>query len=73
MVTVIVGTPTTTGTCRIETLANGTDNPKYTEFPIKDLKKGTPKWANYVKGVAAQMSGKKLKKKKSISISKKII
>ena len=64
MVTVIVGTPTTTGTCRIETLANGTDNPKYTEFPIKDLKKGTPKWANYVKGVAAQMSGKKLKKKK---------
>lgn len=57
MVTVIVGNPTTTGTCRVETLASGTDSPRYTEFPIAELKKGSPKWCNYVKGVAAQMTG----------------
>ncbi|RUS74528.1 hypothetical protein EGW08_017716 [Elysia chlorotica] len=57
MVTVVVGTPTQSGKCRVETLASGTDSPQYTEFQIKDLKRGTPKWCNYVKGVAAQMSG----------------
>ncbi|GFR57995.1 galactokinase-like [Elysia marginata] len=57
MVTLVVGSPTTSGTCRVETLAAGTDNPRYTEFPIGDLKKGAPKWCNYVKGVAAQMIG----------------
>ncbi|KAK3765503.1 hypothetical protein RRG08_054029 [Elysia crispata] len=58
MVTVIVGTPTTSGKCRIETLSNSADNPTYAEFHIADLKKGAPKWCNYVKGVCAQMSGK---------------
>ncbi|KAK3765507.1 hypothetical protein RRG08_054032 [Elysia crispata] len=57
MVSVIVGSPTTTGVCRIETLNSGTDSPRYTEFPIDNLEPGKPKWCNYVKGVAAQMPG----------------
>ena len=57
MVSVIVGSPTNTGIVRIETLNNGTDFPRYTEFPIDNLEAGKPKWCNYVKGVAAQMSG----------------
>ncbi|CAG5127731.1 unnamed protein product [Candidula unifasciata] len=56
MVTVIVGNPTASGTCCIETLAAGVDH-KYVEFPVSQLKPGTPKWCNYVKGVAAQMPG----------------
>ncbi|CAG5118473.1 unnamed protein product [Candidula unifasciata] len=57
MVTVVVGNPTESGVCRVETLAAGVD-PSYTEFPLNDLKPGSPKWCNYVKGVAAQMPGK---------------
>ncbi|XP_005109861.1 galactokinase [Aplysia californica] len=56
MVTVIVGRPTASGTCRVETLA-AADDPLYTEFPSKKLEPGKPKWCNYVKGVAAQMPG----------------
>ncbi|CAL1540410.1 unnamed protein product [Lymnaea stagnalis] len=58
MFTVIVGNPTAAGICRVETLSDSTDEPRYTQFPITELKRGTPKWANYVKGVAAQMPGK---------------
>ncbi|GFR58012.1 galactokinase-like [Elysia marginata] len=57
MVTVIVGSGTTSGICRVETLNPGADEPRYTEFPIKGLQPGKPKWCNYVKGVAAQMPG----------------
>lgn len=56
MVTVVVGNPTESGICRVETLASGLD-PKYTEFSLHELKPGSPKWCNYVKGVAAQMPG----------------
>ncbi|GFO42500.1 galactokinase [Plakobranchus ocellatus] len=58
MVTVVVGSPTKTGTCRVETLTPGTDEPQYTEFAIDNLEKGKPKWCNYVIGVTAQMPGK---------------
>ncbi|XP_059142189.1 galactokinase-like isoform X2 [Physella acuta] len=58
MVTVMVGNPTASGTCRVETLSGSTDEPRYTEFSVDELKPGAPKWANYVKGVAAQMPGK---------------
>jgi len=57
MVTVIVGKPTDSGICRVETLTESADDPKYTEFPAvrSELAPGKPKWCNYVKGVAAQM------------------
>uniref|UniRef100_A0A0B7BTK4 Galactokinase n=1 Tax=Arion vulgaris TaxID=1028688 RepID=A0A0B7BTK4_9EUPU len=57
MVTVIVGNPTASGKCRVETLAPGVED-KYVEFSVHELKPGNPKWCNYVKGVAAQMPGK---------------
>ena len=57
MVTVVVGTKTTTGLCRVLTQADGADEPKYTEFSMctadKPLQPGLPRWANYVKGVVA--------------------
>lgn len=55
MVTVIVGKATTSGTCRVETLSDRADEPHYTEFAVAGLQPGQPKWANYVKGVVAQM------------------
>ena len=59
MVTVMVGKPTDSGICRVETLTESADDPKYTEFPANksELAPGKPKWCNYVKGVAAQMPG----------------
>lgn len=59
MVTVIVGCPTASGTCRVATLTENADEPRYTEFPANksELAPGKPKWCNYVKGVAAQMQG----------------
>lgn len=60
-VTVFVGKRTDSGLCRVLTTAEGTDEPKYTEFPTptKDapLTPGQPKWANYVKGVVANFKG----------------
>ncbi|KAH9513412.1 Galactokinase [Bulinus truncatus] len=58
MVTVVVGNPTTSGVCRVETLSGSTDEPRYTEFNVDNIQPGKPKWCNYVKGVAAQMPGK---------------
>jgi len=57
MVTVMVGRPTSSGTCRIETLTECADDPHYTEFSNTDIVPGKPKWCNYVKGVAAQIPG----------------
>ena len=57
MVTVIVGRKTEGSTCRVHTLAQGADEPTYTEFPSKGLSPGTPKWANYVKGVVDKFPG----------------
>jgi len=57
MVTVIVGSQTSSGTCRVETLTDNADEPLYTEFVPSNLSPGKPKWCNYVKGVVAQMPG----------------
>ena len=57
MVTILVGRKTEGDTCRVETLAEGADDPTYTEFPTKSLSPGSPKWANYVKGVVANFPG----------------
>ncbi|XP_076472479.1 galactokinase-like [Babylonia areolata] len=57
MVTILVGKKTDSGTCRVQTLAEGVDEPNYTEFPSKSPTAGTPKWANYVKGVVANFPG----------------
>ncbi|KAL3878009.1 hypothetical protein ACJMK2_035649 [Sinanodonta woodiana] len=61
LVTVMVGRRTDSGKCRVLTLAEAVDDPKYVEFPVpsaeEPLEKGTPKWANYVKGVVANFIG----------------
>ncbi|XP_054748525.1 galactokinase-like [Lytechinus pictus] len=60
-VTILVGRKTSSGVCRVLTTAEGTDEPKYTEFPVptaeKPLEPGLPKWANYVKGVVQNFKG----------------
>jgi galactokinase len=53
----MVGRKTESGVCRVETLADGVDDPKYTEFPSSGLAPGAPKWANYIKGVVANFPG----------------
>lgn len=64
MATVIVGSLNELSICRIETDAKiqGIDDPKYVEFniPSKDtaVEPGSPKWANYVKGVVAGFHGR---------------
>ncbi|KAL5018499.1 hypothetical protein ScPMuIL_004221 [Solemya velum] len=61
-VTVVVGKRTDSGLCRVTTLAEGVDEPKHVEFPVPNkensLHPGSPKWANYVKGVVAFFPGK---------------
>ena len=61
LVTVFVGRKTDKDVCRILTLAPGVDNPTYVEFaapsPDNPPPVGTPKWANYVKGVIAHFKG----------------
>lgn len=62
LVSVFVGRKNDTDQCRVQSLADGIDEPKYVEFPVPSeaspLKPGTPKWANYVKGVVANYKGK---------------
>ena len=62
MVTVIVGLKTSTGVCRVQTLAENVSNPKFVAFnlPTEDspLHPGSPSWANYIKGVVACFRGK---------------
>ena len=64
LVSVFVGRKTDKGVCRILTLAPGVDSPTYVEFPAPSSDSpppvGTPKWANYVKGVVAHFKGKKI-------------
>jgi len=66
MATVIVGSVNELSMCRIETDSEiqGIDVPKYVEFniPSKDttVEPGSPKWANYVKGVVAGFHGRVL-------------
>jgi len=55
--TVLVGQATTSGLCRVVTMAEHVDEPRYVEFQLpksdEDLQRGQPVWANYVKGVVA--------------------
>jgi len=55
LVTVLVGRPTTSGLCRVVTMAEHVDEPRSVEFQLPkteaDLQPGQPLWANYIKGV----------------------
>ncbi|CRK97610.1 CLUMA_CG010996, isoform A [Clunio marinus] len=52
MVTIIVGRKNDTKSdCNITTMCAEADQPKQVQFQIENLCSGTPKWANYVKGV----------------------
>ena len=57
LVTVLVGRATTSGLCRVVTMAKHVDEPRSVEFQLPkseaDLQPGQPLWANYVKGVIA--------------------
>lgn len=59
MVTIMLGRANNSDTCRVVTACNDFDeiqDSNKTEFKIptvKPLYVGTPKWANYVKGVIA--------------------
>ncbi|XP_022313681.1 galactokinase-like [Crassostrea virginica] len=60
-VTVLVGKRSEGNMCRVLTLAESVDDPKFVEFPVPSaespLTPGSPKWANYVKGVVANYIG----------------
>jgi len=56
MVTIIVGRKTESGQCSIVAAVPEADEPRKVEFPVPSkhtILPGTPKWANYVKGVIA--------------------
>lgn len=56
MVTIIVGRKTSSGVCSIVAAVPEADEPQKVEFPVPSkqaLLPGSPKWANYVKGVIA--------------------
>ena len=60
MVTVVVGKKNGKNTCSVVSLAKEADSPAKVEFPVpskEKLKSGTPKWANYVKGVVQNFKG----------------
>lgn len=61
LVTILVGRERDGDICRIFTLAEGPNEPKLVEFlvpKIQKLEPGSPKWANYIKGVVAKFPGK---------------
>lgn len=64
LVSVFVGRKNDSDTCRLLTLTQGVDEPRYVEFPVpteaSPLKPGSPKWANYVKGVITYYKGGKV-------------
>lgn len=53
LTTVVIGKRSDNGICRILTNSDGCDLPHKIEISVKNLEKGTPKWANYVKGIIA--------------------
>jgi len=60
LLTVIVGKKNDTGKCVLVTEAKDVDTPVKVEFsvPTKDpLVPGSPKWANYVKGIVQYFKG----------------
>uniref|UniRef100_A0A7N9D9R2 Galactokinase 1 n=1 Tax=Macaca fascicularis TaxID=9541 RepID=A0A7N9D9R2_MACFA len=55
LVTVVVGSPRKDGLVSLLTTSEGADEPQRLQFPLptaqRSLEPGTPRWANYVKGV----------------------
>ena len=70
LVTVFVGKPSDGGMCRVLTLSEDADQPNLAEFavpsPDSPLEPGSPRWANYVKGVVNFFKGN-MSLKKQIS------
>lgn len=60
MTTVAVGSLNDLQVCRVETDSKGADEPRYVEYDTSPIQQGSPKWANYVKGVTACFHGKTL-------------
>ena len=60
--TLVLGTKTDSGVCRVLTTSPTADEPRLTEFNLptdkQALQPGIPKWANYVKGVVAFFKGR---------------
>lgn len=62
MYSLVVGRKTETGRCRLLTMAERADDPKFVDFPTFIDRKElldipSPKWANYVKGTLAFYKG----------------
>lgn len=51
--TVVVGGPSATDECYVETLQQEVAEPRADKFKLDGLAPGAPAWSNYVKGVAA--------------------
>ncbi|KAI2585100.1 GALK1 isoform 3 [Pan troglodytes] len=55
LMTVLVGSPRKDGLVSLLTTSEGADEPQRLQFPLptaqRSLEPGTPRWANYVKGV----------------------
>ena len=61
MVTVVVGRESQDGKSQVYTMSEAADEPHLVEFVVKDgLQPGTPKWANYIKGVIANFHGQSM-------------
>lgn len=61
LVTVMVGSPRADGLVSLLTTSEGADEPRRLQFPLptaqRSLEPGTPRWANYVKGVIQHYPG----------------
>lgn len=61
LVTVMVGSRRADGLVSLLTTSEGADEPRRLQFPLptaqRSLEPGTPRWANYVKGVIQHYPG----------------
>lgn len=61
LVTVMVGSPRADSLVSLLTTSEGADEPRRLQFPLptaqRSLEPGTPRWANYVKGVIQHYPG----------------
>ncbi|XP_053425533.1 galactokinase isoform X1 [Nycticebus coucang] len=64
LVTVLVGSPRADGLVSLLTTSEDADEPQRLQFPLptaqRSLEPGTPRWANYVKGVIQHYPGSRL-------------